>query len=357
MKVFDSIQKNHGGWEGQCTPWNGCICGEIHPPPIEVFWIQCDGPCQAWFNMSPECAGFDSSEAERLQTWFCRLCYHTQRNNPALYCFVNLPDHLLYNIFEFAASGTDKVHVMNKLSVTCKHMHHAVEHRPWDGLWDIIFRHDFAPNASRCRPSKRSRRDNVQPISTPKAHVEDLYITMCQKTEDAHMSLCTMLDSDQTPLSLARLRRILNVDGVLINRRSQAGRTFLQECCTADYVDARVVLGCIRELIGVHGANPNIFTTGERDGDRPALFFAISRLMPSVVEALLKAGASLTVKVVSRFCLVSDPSRTFSGSFTPLEFARQLQEEEEEGSVQSCKALSPYWTRMLHDCIQILSDS
>eukprot|EP00980_Cylindrotheca_fusiformis_P023950 scaffold11242_cov106-Cylindrotheca_fusiformis.AAC.4 len=347
------IKQHHGEWEGQYTRWNGCICGNVHPHPVEVFWIQCDGPCQAWHNVRPECVGIDSVDAERLENWYCQVCYQKQRDSPVLCAFLKLPEHLIYNILDFAASGATKVHVINILSVTSKFLNHTVENRPWDGVWGILFRRDFASKEVLQGRSKRAKRHhNAHALSSYKARVEALYISMCQRTEDAHMSLLSMLDSRQTPLSVVRLRRHM-ADGVLINRRSQAGRTFLHECCTADYVDARVVLQCVRELVNVYGADPNMFTKGESDGDRPPLFFAISRLMPTVVAALLDAGASIHLKVKGHFRLVSDPSMTISGIYTPLEFALKLQEAER--SQQRPKGLSFYWTKRLHECVKVLS--
>lgn len=352
MAVVNSTRVNHGKWEGQHSSWNGCVCGDVHPYPIDVFWIQCDGPCEAWYNVRAECARLDSRDAAQLNSWYCRVCYKRQLDNPVICAFSNLPDHLIYHILEFAASATSKIRIMRKLSLTCKHLNHAVENRPWNGVWGIFLQRDFHRNGERQSRSKRARRHHSQPILTCKAQTEELYADLCQKTEDAHMSLHAMLDSDQTSLSLVRLRGLMN-GRVLVNRRSQAGRTFIQECCTADYVDARVVLQCVRELLDVHGANPNMLTKGEKDGDRPALFFAISRLMPTLVEALLIAGASREAKVKGRFRLVSDPSATIDGAFTPLEFAEKLKEA--ESTRQGPSSLSSYWTRMLHECVKLLS--
>ncbi len=52
-------------------PWFGCICGKTH----ESFWIQCEG-CNAWFNCSPGCIGFDEYEIERrgVKNWQCPIC-------------------------------------------------------------------------------------------------------------------------------------------------------------------------------------------------------------------------------------------------------------------------------------------
>ncbi|KAL3936876.1 MAG: hypothetical protein SGBAC_007900 [Bacillariaceae sp.] len=190
---------------------------------------------------------------------------------------------------------------------------------------------------------------------TPKDHIQDYFMALCQRTEDAHMALGAILDSNQTPLSVERLRRILD-QGILINRRSQCGMTFLHECCTADYVDARVVHRCVQDLLTRYQADPSILATGESDGNRPAIFLAISRLMPSVAEALIQAGANLNVKVKGTFRLVSNPEKTFRGAFTPLDFARRLKEEEDGLEAEkTAKPLSQYWRKRLRDCIATLS--
>lgn len=35
-----SIDADEGVWDGDEVPWLGCVCGETHPKPIVVFWIQ-----------------------------------------------------------------------------------------------------------------------------------------------------------------------------------------------------------------------------------------------------------------------------------------------------------------------------
>ncbi|CAJ1960304.1 unnamed protein product [Cylindrotheca closterium] len=239
---------------------------------------------------------------------------------------------------------------------------HAIHGKQWNGVWAILASQYCADKNE--RPRKRSRRrilHELQPLSTvplePKIQVQDYFISLCQRTEDAHMALEALLNSDQTPLSVEKLRRILD-QGILINRRSQSGRTFLHECCTADYVDARVVHRCVQELLTRYQADPNILTTGETDGDRPAIFFSISRLMPSVTAALIQAGANSKVQVTGTFRLVSNPAETFSGTFTPVEFARRLKEEEGRLEAEKiAKPLSQYWRNRLRNLIATLSET
>lgn len=55
------------------NPWLGCVCGNTHPHPIRVFWIQCEG-CEAWYNAAEECLGFDEDAAKELSNWCCWAC-------------------------------------------------------------------------------------------------------------------------------------------------------------------------------------------------------------------------------------------------------------------------------------------
>lgn len=72
-----STEEEGDGWEEDDDPWLGCVCGEIHPSPIPVFWIQCD-VCDAWYSVSKDCIGFDKKEVENIDSWSCWAC---SRNN------------------------------------------------------------------------------------------------------------------------------------------------------------------------------------------------------------------------------------------------------------------------------------
>jgi len=60
-------------WLEDDTPWNGCVCGVTHAHPLVVFWIACDD-CNAWYNVSPKCVGFDDKKAKVLEKWVCWEC-------------------------------------------------------------------------------------------------------------------------------------------------------------------------------------------------------------------------------------------------------------------------------------------
>ena len=55
------------------NPWLGCVCGNSHPNPIKVFWIQCE-LCDAWYNVAEECVGFNEESAGTIDKWCCWAC-------------------------------------------------------------------------------------------------------------------------------------------------------------------------------------------------------------------------------------------------------------------------------------------
>jgi len=252
------------------------------------------------------------------------------------------------------------------------------------------------------RCSKRQKREPQQQLSS-RMEVERRHVALNCRTDDAHATLAAMTfsscepssSSSQPPsagkkcavLSLKRLRACLDRHVPLdIDRRSpESGRTFVQMCCAADFVNEAVVRRCVEELTSPRrGADPNVYTRGEYPfADRPAVYFAISRLWPSVVECLASNGASMSVRVRGRFRLVSEPSQTFEGNFTPLKFAlRLLDLETGDNDTGICRQatalatpvklttnnktsssspnssspqhLSPYWIGKLRQCIAVL---
>lgn len=354
-----SMSQKEGLWEGEHHKWLGCCCGRIHHRRLSVFWIQCDGACQAWYNVAPHCIGFNESEAPTISPWLCPSC--SKKMTDTLQLWMDLPETVLYKILEYAADGTGKVGVLLKLSRLCKTVHHAVNKKYWEALWSIILQQQYGSTApfmispvsttpTSPRTSKRVKR-SLHPMEA----VRMAHMGLCIQTDDAHAALVNYANSEDEPLSLTRLRTILTNRPVLVNRRSSySGRTFLHACCAADYVNEGVVLRCIQYLMEHHGADPNLPCAGESPlANPPPLFFAISRVMPSVIKALLRGGADQDAQVTGRFRLVSNPSQTFSGTFTPLEFAHKLREE--EGSQDN--SLPMYYMRKLTACIQILSEN
>uniref|UniRef100_A0A7S0CG07 Uncharacterized protein n=1 Tax=Proboscia inermis TaxID=420281 RepID=A0A7S0CG07_9STRA len=102
-------------------------------------------------------------------------------------------------------------------------------------------------------------------------------------------------------------------------------------------------------------------TCGENpDADRTPIFFAIARVMPSVVKYLIaEAKACFKISVTGRFRLVSDPKKSFHGTFTPAQFARQLKKVElhqKEAKLSCGEKLHPYYLNRLDVIIRLLSE-
>ncbi|CAB9507034.1 expressed unknown protein [Seminavis robusta] len=54
------------------NPALGCVCGDIHDKRCVVFWVQCDS-CDAWYNVSRRCVGFNEEQAQK-RNWSCWAC-------------------------------------------------------------------------------------------------------------------------------------------------------------------------------------------------------------------------------------------------------------------------------------------
>ena len=75
LKETKNSDSGSEDWEEDENPWMGCVCGVVHDKSKKdcVFWIQCDS-CQSWYDVSENCVGFDSEEAEKLPNWVCWAC-------------------------------------------------------------------------------------------------------------------------------------------------------------------------------------------------------------------------------------------------------------------------------------------
>ena len=73
LREIEDVNETVLSYLDEDAPWNGCVCGAIHPSPLVVFWIACD-KCSAWFNVSPKCVGFDEGAASTLKEWICWEC-------------------------------------------------------------------------------------------------------------------------------------------------------------------------------------------------------------------------------------------------------------------------------------------
>lgn len=354
--------RSRGCWQGEHCLWKGCVCGVTHSSPTPVFWICCDGPCNDWYNVSPTCIGMSETKAEASAVWRCRQC----ATNPCR--FLELSPALLYKIVQYVAPPTRRACVLSyQLASICTAMDYSI-HVKQPELWYLVLREEYQhenQDHNPCAGSPRSKRRRIlqqqhqETSNCSLQMVKEAHTLRCHQTDDAHVALATMAESSSmAPLTMTRLRALLSRSKILIHRRSPTGRTFLQACCAAD-IDEGTLLRCVRCLIEEYGADPNQWTTAESPyADRPVLFFAIARAMPSVVHYLVfSAKASVTIQVTGRLRGVSSVEKAadhaaavVEGTFTPLSFARSLLCAE-----QASACLSPYWSKKLRKCIAVLS--
>lgn len=380
-----SLRASHGKWDGnEDVPYHGCVCGETHARPIAVFWIQCEGPCQAWFNVTPSCVnGLTLEEAEKT-VWQCNHCTDYFKEHRSFQTFVDLPPDLHFRILEFAAKRTYRAAVLQtQIAPVCRAARHFVKGDKSKGLWELILHRDYylsqpskkmmseSPIRRRC--SKRRRKcsyshSSAELQSHPRFLVQEEHLQLLSQIEEAYVAVESLADplnghpllKSQTNymlLTLQRLRRIITGHQPLdLNRPSNAsGRTFLQVCCAAEANEA-VIVRCVRYLIE-QGADPNVFSVKEEPyANRPTLYFAISRAMPHLVEVLIDAKASLTVQVSGAIQLTFDTSKSLSGTFTPLEYAREMKRAELVNSATTTEATAvpPYWVSKMSACVRVL---
>jgi hypothetical protein len=414
-KSYSSITMDHGVWEGddEVHAWKGCLCGTIHARPTPVRWIQCDGACQSWYNCSEQClVGQQQQEEEHF--WYCPDCVaaHSQLSQ-GLQLFLSLPDTLLYRILTLCAAPRERVnYLLLQLSPLCKILHHSIQFEKV-GVWDRIME-EYAPTVEadstikpppavtlkRKRATRRTQQQQEQQQTISQSHydlstrlihrVRNAHEDLLHATDDAHVALSAMCDNQHSPLTLKRLRRILGPHRILANRRScDSGRTFVMTVCAADYVDEGVILRCVKELVEKHGACTRMWSSQEAPfANRTALFFAAARVMPTVVKYLIEHEhhqlqwtrqehqSPLQKRATGRFKLVTDPTQSFCGSFTPLEYMKRLQSSEEdtqrqriqrdiqrkvpssnneEHQSQQQDSLPNYWKLKLKACIKILA--
>ena len=266
----------------------------------------------------------------------------------------DLPDAILYIILTYVEGPTNTGPVLcRSIASLCSSLHHQVE-RDRDGLWEIILReynqssNDTKSSIANRSPvflfsaqqesayNQRRRRRQSKGLrqTTVKQDVIYSHKSACDRTESAILQLSEMAHDKHHPLSLARLRAIFRDLGptLRINQRAKIGGTFLVEVVRARYVSDSVILRCVKELIEVRKADPNVPAAeghpGYEGSSLPPLVVAAGRGLPTVVKYLLHAGASIHDKGTSRFRLYSKPTKTVSGTYTPLDFSKAMKDAE-----------------------------
>ena len=266
--------------------------------------------------------------------------------DPSECILLTLPEPLLQSIIFYAAPRFERAQLLcHRLGLTCRSLFSAVDeglHNVWAAIHLDDYETDNADNARRkggkstspIRASKRLRR-------SPKDTVAASHLLLIERTSIAHFCVTEWAHSKQSPLSVGRLRWALREYGpnIRINQRVEIGGTILVECCRARYVKECVILGCVRELVEKYGADPNLAAASEKkNGSRKAakegggglspLIIASARGMTSVVRYLLSKNASPFIAGTGRFRLHTNNSKSISGTYRPLEFARTMRQAE-----------------------------
>lgn len=282
-----------------------------------------------------------------------------------------LPDDVIHKILLFIESPVRIVHQMSTLSLVSLDFYQMTQESSND-LWEFILGGYYsAKNAdiktSKCAFQSRTQRRNSKRLrrSSAKNDVIHAHFNLRDQTEMALQEVSDMAISKiPKPLSLARLRAILNTYGPLLNidQRSAIGGTFLVDVSKARCVKEGVILACIKELIEIYGANVNVPATEGcfrsalhlKKGNHntlPAVVVASARGMSSVVKYFVQnhVRANLNLKGSTRFRLYTNPKKSISGCFTALEFAIKMKSAELEHGATENQLTS------LSECIKILT--
>ena len=289
----------------------------------------------------------------------------------------DLPHILLYLVGQFAVMPTERAswfcHIIAPL---CKASYRSilVDDAASVGLWDLILAGDYgvaagtgnnstggtthSPNGGVGEPrhSKRLKK-------SPAHRVGDAHRRMIANTELAYSDLWELGYSSAPSggkrkgagrLTKPTLVAILKeYEPVMVNRRMASGGTFLVEVCRSRNSPPGVVLKCVRELVEVRGARPDLATYESKNSSLTALCVAAVRGLPRVVAYLLsRKDASPSIRCSGRFRLHTNPKRSLRCTdATPLEFAeRMLATETGEGATQRD-------LRDLNRCVRLLRNA
>lgn len=279
--------------------------------------------------------------------------------------FLNLPDDILYIVVTFIKPPTYRASVLcHQLAPLNSSINLSIQNERSD-LWTMILneytlkinvnkRKDYTNVGKKSKTIETTQRRASKRLChrrTVKKEVQEMHLRLHEQSETAHYLLAELAHSKKKSLSLKHLRYILkNHGGPLIryNRGATIGGTFLVECCRARFVKESVILSCVKELIEKCGASTDV-SSGNAKGGLTPLCIASARGMPSVVKYLLKAGASIDRKSTGSFRLYSNPNKSITGTFTPLEFAKAMREAEIKCGVDMDDLV------LLNQCIKILS--
>jgi len=268
---------------------------------------------------------------------------------------LSIPDSVVYSIIRFAVPQWATCHLIcHRLALVSKE-YRCLQN---EGLWNHVLGEyqtltaasSSGSSSAKCRsPTRISKRLKL----SPKYAVARAHQSLHQRMEYAHLALTELTHQREQPLTVKRLRAILERWKPLrVNQRAEVGGTLLIECIRARFVHEKVILECARLLIQEWSAQPDVATgsgpgSGGAGGLTP-LCIAAARGMPSVVAYLLdEAKASASIAGEGRFKLWGNQHKTVAGSYVPAEWASKMLEAEEAAGVAAAD-LKP-----LRKCIEL----
>lgn len=289
----------------------------------------------------------------------------------ALDLLLSVPDEVLYLMLEFIALPTSRAfvlcHIISLLNSEC---YQKLEHeRP---VWFMMSKeyhqqqhHQHGVGTKKKRSARESEpRKSKRLRRSAKDMVREAHARLRERTETAHHLVAEMACSPNEPLSLKRLRSTLNRHGPRLRYDQQAriGGTFLVECCRARHATEKVVLSCVRELVERRGASTDVSSrvrlrattessSSSSSGGLTPLCIAAARGMSSVVRYLLRMGASPDLTASGSFRLHSNPTKSVTGTYTPLRFAEVMRDAEEINAKLQNEEVD---LRSLNKCIRLL---
>jgi hypothetical protein len=219
----ESTRQAHGKWGDDLVsvPWNGCVCGQVHARPIPVYWILCEGPCSAWFNVSPRCVKGMTAEKAQQTLWNCRKCTRLLEKQAALQTLLQLPHDVLYRILQFTAIQTHRAAVLcHKLAPLNKLAWHFVQGDKSRALWQAILRQEYSaekqkntsyPDPRRASTRRRKRTSFWAPCPNnhgsnhPRHWVQQEHALLLTRIEDVYYHVEELADPSNNGTRQKRL--------------------------------------------------------------------------------------------------------------------------------------------------------
>lgn len=275
----------------------------------------------------------------------------------------DLPEVLIFHIVSFVAPPTHRANILcHHIAPLCQAARKVVlDSERSIALWDAVLVGDYGIN-QKLNSGSQERRSCKRLRRSPCHQVRDAHRLLKDNTEIAFFYLSELAHSSPTcknnkslkgALTKCKLCSILEEYGahLRINQCVSSGGTYLVEVCRARNVKENTILKCVEELVENRGALPNVSTMEANNSQLTALCVASVRGMPTVVQYLLRHGASADLKCSGRFRLGTNSRKSVRCTqSTPLEFSQiMLASELEHGASNSSVS-------NLRKCITLLSE-